>query len=308
MGLFLALLLLLAVVAVAFGFWVVVAFVSVVVYAIFAIGRELFPVLLILAGVWLVWRAFAGGWRDRRRTRYRVAHAGHAGHASGLSQGWGAGQLQTPPQPGQQHHAAPHRLPQTAAIATPPPPAQWRELPIDVQIKAEQIRRKADMLLSYADRFPPFSQSLHIVRQTAADYLPRTLQAYLTLPGLSDPVVPTTGRTALTELRAQLHLLDARLDEITLDLQQQDLEKMSANRRFLEERFGLGAAAGRVSHSLPQHVLWPGQPQTGATRKGHAITQEGILPGRCCYREAVTAVGHPGPARPAPSQPSSRCH
>jgi hypothetical protein len=99
------------------------------------------------------------------------------------------------------------------------------------------------MLLGYADRFPPFSQSLHIVRQTAADYLPRTLDAYLALPGLTDPIVPTTGRTALTELRAQLHVLDVKLDDITFDLQQQDLDRMSANRRFLEERFGLGPAA-----------------------------------------------------------------
>jgi hypothetical protein len=126
---------------------------------------------------------------------------------------------------------------------SPPPPMPRRELPIDVQVKAEQIQRKADLLLGYADRFPPFSQSLHIVRQTAADYLPRTIEAYLALPGLSDPIVPTTGRTALTELRAQLQLLDVKLDDITLDLQQQDLDRMSANRRFLEERFGVGAAA-----------------------------------------------------------------
>jgi hypothetical protein len=125
-----------------------------------------------------------------------------------------------------------------------------------VQVKAEQIQRKADVLLGYADRFPPFSQSLHIVRQTATDYLPRTLDAYLALPGTSDPLVPTTGRTALTELRAQLQLLDEKLDDITLDLQQQDLDRMSANRRFLEERFGptnvdatdeAGGQTGRVA-------------------------------------------------------------
>ena len=80
------------------------------------------------------------------------------------------------------------------------------------------------MLLGYADRFPPFSHDLYIVRQTAADYLPRTLAAYLAVPGTDDPIVRATGRTALEELRAQLALLDSRLDAITQNLQQQDLD------------------------------------------------------------------------------------
>src|SRR5262249_50028846 len=91
----------------------------------------------------------------------------------------------------------------------------------------------------YADRFPPFSQDLHIVRQTAADYLPRTVEAYLKLTGDRDPVVTATGRTALDELMAQLSLLDSKLDEIAQDLQRQDLNRRLANRRFLEERFKL---------------------------------------------------------------------
>jgi hypothetical protein len=240
MGLFLLLLLFLAVAALAFGVWIVVAVTSVVAFAIFVIGGALLPVLMILAGVWLVWRAVAHNRRHRRRA------AGHLAHASSLSHGRGTGQVPTAARADRQDRARRRSAPQTPATATPPPPSR-RELPIDVQVKAEQIQRKADVLLGYAERFPPFSQSLHIVRQTAADYLPRTLEAYLALPGLSDPVIPTTGRTALTELRAQLHLLDAKLDDITLDLQQQDLDKMSANRRFLEERFGLGATTDSVS-------------------------------------------------------------
>jgi len=120
-------------------------------------------------------------------------------------------------------------------------------------VKVEQIKRKADLLLEYADRFPPFSQDLHIVRQTAADYLPRTVDAYLKLPGSDDPVIGATGKTALDELKAQLNLLDSKLDEIAEDLQRQDLDRMLANRRFLEERFKLrdqvktaGAATGEI--------------------------------------------------------------
>lgn len=111
---------------------------------------------------------------------------------------------------------------------------------MDVLVKVEQIKRKADVLLSYADRFPPFSRDLYLVRQTTADYLPRTTSAYLALPGTDDPIVSPGGQTALGELREQLQLLDAKLDDITQDLQRQDLDHLLANRQFLEERFRLG--------------------------------------------------------------------
>lgn len=237
MGLFFLLLLVMAVAATVFGVWVVVTMVAAVASALLfvltSVGGELLPVLMILAGVWLVWRALSDNRQHRRRS---ARHAHQQLHPSSAGAPPAAG-----PPLAQSDRRSGRGAAAPATMASPPPPR--RELPIDVQVKAEQIQRKADLLLGYADRFPPFSQSLHIVRQTAADYLPRTLEAYLALPGLTDPVVPITGRTALTELRAQLQLLDAKLDDITLDLQQQDLDRMSANRRFLEERFGVGAAA-----------------------------------------------------------------
>ncbi|HLZ07633.1 MAG TPA: hypothetical protein VKT80_03530 [Chloroflexota bacterium] len=117
------------------------------------------------------------------------------------------------------------------------------ELPIDVQVKVEQIRGKVDLLLSYASRFPPFSKDLFIVRQTASDYLPRTIETYLALPaGSADRIVPSTGRTALQELRQQLDLLDRKLNDIADDLERRDFDGLLANRRFLEERFGTRSA------------------------------------------------------------------
>jgi len=113
------------------------------------------------------------------------------------------------------------------------------ELPIDVQVKVEQIRRKVEVLLGYASRISPFSKDLYIVRQTATDYLPRTIEAYLALPsGSADRIVPSTGQTALQELRQQLELLDRKLDDIADNLQQRDFDRFLANRRFLEQRFG----------------------------------------------------------------------
>jgi hypothetical protein len=218
--------------------------------AVIALTVKLFPILVILLGVWLLVRAFGGSRRsrqqfdDRREFRDRWQRHGpwhgweHAPAGYGWNQAPPTGRDTHPPRP---HHpvrpSEPTPKPSGTTVPVKPPPG--RELPIDVQVKVEQIRRKADMLLEYADRFPPFSQDLHIVRQTAADYLPRTVEAYLKVPGDQEPVIRATGKTALEELKEQLQLLDAKLDEIAEALQRQDLDRMMANRRFLEERFKL---------------------------------------------------------------------
>jgi hypothetical protein len=183
------------------------------------------PWLLVAVGLWLIWQ-------DRKRTRrasegkrgrpakQRIAHRS-PGIATGTKQQGGSGAAAAPP-------AAPRE----------PTPIRRAELPIDVQVKVEQIRRKIDVLLGYADRFPPMSHDLYLVRQTASEYLPRTVEAYLSLPvETAEGVFPAGTRTAREELREQLDLLDTKLDEIAQDLQRQDLDRLLANRRFLEARF-----------------------------------------------------------------------
>jgi hypothetical protein len=138
--------------------------------------------------------------------------------------------------------------------AVAPPPADRRpltrswveseqparpELPIDVQVKVGQIKAKAEALQGYASRFPPFSKDLFLVRQTTTDYLPRTVNTYLALPPVDrERILVPGGRTALEELKGQLDLLDTKLTDIAEDLQRQDLDKLMANRHFLEQRFG----------------------------------------------------------------------
>jgi hypothetical protein len=168
------------------------------------------PVLLVLFGFWLLVRG------DRRGRHWDWERASR--------------------------RSAPRPTSETVATVEPPrprPSGKPRELPIDLQVKVEQIRRKVDVLLGYADRFPPFSHELYLVRQTADDYLPRTINAYLSMPPeATDKPLAGQTRTAREELKAQLDLLDAKLDEIAVDLQQQDTERLLSNRRFLEDRFG----------------------------------------------------------------------
>jgi hypothetical protein len=186
--------------------------------ALFWILGASWPLLLIGLGAWMLWH------HDGRHNR-RAWRLSRDEHRHG----------RTP-----RDQTRPETKEPLLAPAARQPRERPAELPIDMQVKVEQIRRKVEVLLGYADRFPPFSQDLFLVRQTATDYLPRTIDAFLALPKDStDKPLVTDGKTARQELKGQLDLLDSKLDEIAQDLQRQDAERLLANRRFLESRFGL---------------------------------------------------------------------
>lgn len=205
------------------------------------------PLLLVALGIWMLVRG------DRRH-RARKGHGRAAVSTSHPPERVWEGDWRPAGRERGRHARTPAPGPQPAHVVASRPsaptsgraPVQLRrlELPLDVTIKVDQIQRKVDALLAYADRFPPFSQDLYIVRQTAGDYLPRTISTYLSLPaGAEDRPIPSTGKTAQQELREQVSLLDSKLDEIAQDLHRQDTERLLANRRFLEERFGTTASA-----------------------------------------------------------------
>ena len=172
------------------------------------------PWLLIGVCFWGVKSMFGGG---RRRYRYR--------------RDWARESYGPPPPPYRPRPAQP----------TPIRPVEDR-VPLDVEMKAAQIRRKVEVLRRHGHEFPLGSQDLYIVNAIAKDYLPQTLDAYLKLPPRGrDKVVVNDGKTALQELREQLSLLDSKLDEIAQDLERNNLDRLLANRKFLEERFAKSA-------------------------------------------------------------------
>ena len=200
----------------------VLGFLGVLIGGLFALLGSAWPWLLIGLGVWMFWHQDG---RHYRRRRYVQPTS-------------------TSPQP-----APSASRPRRDDRRKP----RQSDLPIDVRVKVEQIRRKVDVLLGYADRFPPFSQDLHLVRQTAGDYLPRTLNAFLAMKpeDVDKPLLSAGGKTAREELKAQLDLLDAKLDDIALDLQRQDADRLLANRRFLETRFGDRGSAASPTAETP---------------------------------------------------------
>ena len=112
-------------------------------------------------------------------------------------------------------------------------------LPPQLQARVAEIRQEILALLPSTAGFPLGSEDLYVIQRTATDYLPSTLQAYLALPA----EYATTrrlegGKTPLQLLDDQLQLLDDRLDEIKAAVNEQDADRLVANGRFLEERFG----------------------------------------------------------------------
>ena len=81
--------------------------------------------------------------------------------------------------------------------------------------------------------------SVHLIRQTALDYLPAALQSYLALPpSYADRPIVAGGRTPHAVLLEQLDLMDRKMREVADDIVRNDSEKLLAHGRFLAERFG----------------------------------------------------------------------
>lgn len=115
-------------------------------------------------------------------------------------------------------------------------------LPADVQSRVAQIRQEIIELLPHTADFPVGSQDLYVLRRMAVDYLPTTLEAYLSLPSsYATQRAIQGGKTSLEVLREQLVLLDEKMDEIADAVHQRDSDRLLANGIFLEERFGKGA-------------------------------------------------------------------
>jgi len=81
-------------------------------------------------------------------------------------------------------------------------------------------------------------EALFTVRQMAVDYLPSTLDSYVKLPPAYRRLHPVqNGRSAHAVLNDQLALLDAKMQEILVSVNENDTQALLANGRFLKEKF-----------------------------------------------------------------------
>jgi hypothetical protein len=112
-------------------------------------------------------------------------------------------------------------------------------VPSDVFAKLTGIRQRTLELLPKAGDLPGGSQDLYVLQRTATDYVPTSVRYYLSLPAAyATTHVVQDGKTPLQVLKDQLDLLDDQMAEIGDAVNQRDSDRLLAQGRFLEQRFG----------------------------------------------------------------------
>jgi hypothetical protein len=115
-------------------------------------------------------------------------------------------------------------------------------VPAEVFTKVQSIQQIILGILPRSGALPPGSPELFVVERTATDYLPTALESYLNLPRAYATLHPVQdGKTAKQVLLDQLALLESKMSEVADDVHQNDTDRLLANGRFLEERFGRSA-------------------------------------------------------------------
>jgi hypothetical protein len=114
-------------------------------------------------------------------------------------------------------------------------------LPDDLATKVGAIRQTILDVLPLANRSSIDRQDLFALERTVTDYLPSTINAYLTLPrAYANTRAVDHGKTAKDLLGEQLDLIESKMQEISEAVSRDDVNKLLAQGRFLEDRFGHG--------------------------------------------------------------------
>ena len=122
--------------------------------------------------------------------------------------------------------------------------------------------------------------SVHLIRQTALDYLPAALTTYLSLPAsYADRAIVPGGKTPHDVLLDQLGLMDARMREVADDIIRHDSERLVAHGRFLAERFGTSSLDLDVhpADGAPPPRPSPPQPPPSRRRRPNTASRPAVV-------------------------------
>jgi hypothetical protein len=112
-------------------------------------------------------------------------------------------------------------------------------VPDEIERQVRRVAGTIQGILPRTGQLPPGSQELFILQRTVADYLPTSLEAYMNLPRAYAALHPLRGtKTAQQILAEQLDLLQQQMDEVADAVAKNDADRLLAQGRFLEERFG----------------------------------------------------------------------
>lgn len=111
-----------------------------------------------------------------------------------------------------------------------------------VFVRVNNICTLIERLLPRADELGAGTHEAHVLTRTATDYLPAAINPYISLPrDYAERVPQADGRTAVQILCAQLDTMYAQLWAVYDTLMRRDGDRLLANERFLDEKFGRSA-------------------------------------------------------------------
>ena len=117
-----------------------------------------------------------------------------------------------------------------------------KRVTVEVLAKVESIKEAIVTVLPRLAEFESSAYDIHIIRQTALDYLPEMLETYLKLPPVYARFhVVRDGKTSKDLLLEQLDILDAEMQKVVVDLHKNDTQALIAHGRFLKDKFRKGS-------------------------------------------------------------------
>jgi len=126
----------------------------------------------------------------------------------------------------------------TAALAKIVSQSQQR-LPSELAAKVVAIQATILDILPKVNASTIDRRDLFALERTVTDYLPQTLDNYLTLPrAYAKTHTVENGKTPEQLLGDQLDLIEEKMQEISDAVAKDDVTKLLAQGRFLEDRFG----------------------------------------------------------------------
>lgn len=113
-----------------------------------------------------------------------------------------------------------------------------RRAPREIYLKVDSIKDSILSILPQLMLVGEGERNLYTIRQTALEYLPEALQNYFNLPAQFANFYPLrNGKTARQLLGDQLDILDQEMKAIVADYAVNDMQKLLAHGRFLEQKF-----------------------------------------------------------------------
>ena len=139
-----------------------------------------------------------------------------------------------------------------------------------VLVRVNNICDLIEQVLPRADQLGAGSEEMHLLSRMATDYLPGALDPYLALPREYAERNPLSdGRTAIQILCAQLDVMYAQMWQVVEAVLRSDGDKLLANGRFLEDKFGHNSL--KLPPEAPRHVDQPLPPLSQQIL--HAVSQ-----------------------------------